>query len=288
MRRLQSLALAVVTMASITFTTLPAGAEGIEPLHLAQVLEGAPKPTSDGTIYLDHVTGLAPDGGTGVLEPGTPKEELFSYEGVDFALNSVLGVSRPRPVEHAKGATLVVEADIVEDAVKALAEVSSTAPSIGTGVLVTAGAATDLGNLGKNTCEWVSARHWQYRRGVLDPDTDQSAYLDVEGGCTSGTIYFSARVDIDDYGIQFLSNTVSTSGQDSNYSHALAQANQNVSVYSPPFNYHGWGSRYLFTYNLTSRMPWGEVRRECWVVHVVDGMTSSAFLPCAQMNEVGP
>jgi hypothetical protein len=63
--------------------------------------------TDGGVIRLTSTAGFARDGGSAVIDPDTPAEEVVTYDGIDTITNDLFGVVRgPRPSAHASGARI--------------------------------------------------------------------------------------------------------------------------------------------------------------------------------------
>lgn len=72
--------------------------------------------TDGSNISFEHVVDFDPDGGTGVFEPGTAREESFEYGGIDEATSQITGVVRPNTLfAHAAGTFVQAEATAVSE-----------------------------------------------------------------------------------------------------------------------------------------------------------------------------
>lgn len=63
-------------------------------------------PTNGGSLAVSDIGVFNPDGGTALIEPGTPSEESVTYTGVDAAVGSLLGLVRTAPRDHPAGAPI--------------------------------------------------------------------------------------------------------------------------------------------------------------------------------------
>jgi hypothetical protein len=78
-------------------TAQPPGGELVEEVLAHEVGENA-------QVRLDDTADFSASGGEAILEPGTSKEEAFSYERVDPETDRLIGLTRPEPAQHAAGA----------------------------------------------------------------------------------------------------------------------------------------------------------------------------------------